>query len=183
MTNCKSVDLLMLGDESIGNLRVGEKRPLPVMEACMSKRVKVDEGTMPSDASNQLEQMYSHVVACEREEDYANYMHTSLLSFVELLKYPAINPDSIRPDVALTALSMLCIAFCKYPETDMAFRIFQQMYAWIPWILQQVFRLLIVGVCVCSFLPFFFFFFICFFSPLKKTLSFSPSVTLIHVFT
>lgn len=137
MTTCKNVEL-MVGDGSVGNSGVGEKRPLQDVEACESKRQKVDVGTMASDASDQMEQMYSHVVACESEEDYANYMHTSLLSLVEILKSPAVSPDSLRPDIALTALSTLCIAFCRYPETNMASRIFQQMYSWIPWILEQV---------------------------------------------
>ncbi|EXB24045.1 Serine/threonine-protein kinase ATR [Morus notabilis] len=138
MTTCKNVELLMVGDGSVGNSRVGEKRPLQDVEACESKRQKVDVGTMASDAGDQMEQMYSHVVACESEEDYANYMHTSLLSLVEILKSPAVSPDSLRPDIALTALSTLCIAFCRYPETNMASRIFQQMYSWIPWILEQL---------------------------------------------
>ncbi|PQQ14473.1 serine/threonine-protein kinase ATR isoform X1 [Prunus yedoensis var. nudiflora] len=87
----------------------------------------------------QVERKRTHTVACERE-DYADYMHQSLLSFVEILKSPGVNPDSLRPEVALTALSMLCIAFCRYPETNLSQSIFNQMYAWIPWVCQQAKR-------------------------------------------
>lgn len=141
MTNCINLDLLVSSDKSVGNTRVREKRPIQDVEASKAKRQKVDEEIMASDTGKQTEQKHIRVVACEREEDYADYMHTSLLSFIEFLKSPAVGPGSLRPGIALTALSMLCITFCRYPETNMALRIFQELYSWIPWILAEVFRL------------------------------------------
>ncbi|PON40311.1 Coatomer beta subunit [Trema orientale] len=137
MTSCRSLDLLISSDKPVGNTRVREKRPIQDVEASKTKRQKVDEEIMASDASNQIQQKHVRIVACKREEDYANYMHTSLLSFIEILKSPAVSPGSLRPGIALTALSMLCIAFCRYPETTLALRIFQEMYSWIPWILAE----------------------------------------------
>ncbi|TKY50719.1 Serine/threonine-protein kinase ATR [Spatholobus suberectus] len=64
-------------------------------------------------------------------------MNKSLISFVQSLNAPAGRPGSLRPDIALSALSMLCIAFSIYPETDLSLRIFQQMLAWLPWIADQ----------------------------------------------
>ncbi|CAL9022861.1 unnamed protein product [Prunus brigantina] len=136
-SNCQSISALT--DKSIENSRVGEKRPIQDVDTFKIKRQKVDKEIMSSDSNFQVERKRTHTVACERE-DYADYMHQSLLSFVEILKSPAVNPDSLRPEVALTALSMLCIAFCRYPETNLSQSIFNQMYAWIPWVCQQAKR-------------------------------------------
>ncbi|KAM1829831.1 hypothetical protein ACFX14_022596 [Malus domestica] len=64
-------------------------------------------------------------------------MHESVLSFVESLEPPGVHSDSLRPDATLRAVSMLCIAFCSYPETNLSLSIFRQMYAWMPWVFQQ----------------------------------------------
>ncbi|CAB4290922.1 unnamed protein product [Prunus armeniaca] len=136
-SNCQSISALT--DKSIENSRVGEKRPIQDVDTFKIKRQKVDKEIVSSDSNFQVERKRTHTVACERE-DYADYMHQSLLSFVEILKSPGVNPDSLRPEVALTSLSMLCIAFCRYPETNLSQSIFNQMYAWIPWVCQQAKR-------------------------------------------
>jgi serine/threonine-protein kinase ATR len=67
-------------------------------------------------------------------------MNKSLLSFVQSLNAPAVGPGSLRPDIALPALSILCVAFSIYPESDLSVRIFQQMLGWLSWIAEQVGR-------------------------------------------
>ncbi|XP_062086906.1 serine/threonine-protein kinase ATR isoform X2 [Humulus lupulus] len=137
VTDHRNLDLSIPSDKSFGNTRVREKRHIHDLEAFKTKRQKLDEEIMASDDSNQMEQKHAWVVACEREEDYAHDMHSSLLSFIKSLKSPAVSPSSLKPHLALTALSMLCITFCKYPQTNMALVIFQEMYSWISWILEQ----------------------------------------------
>lgn len=137
ITNNSCQSLSTLSDKSIENSRVGEKRPIQDVDSFKTKRQKIDEEIMNPDFNIQVEWKHTHIVPCETE-DYANHMHKSLLSFAECLKSPGVGPNSLRPGLALTALSMLCIAFCRYPETNMSLCIFHQMYAWIPWICQQV---------------------------------------------
>lgn len=104
------------------------------------KRQKLNEEIDVIDASIEVECKYSCIVTCQRVEDYANHMNKSLVSFVQSLNAPAVGPGSLRPDIALSALSVLCIAFSIYPESDLSIRIFQQMLAWLPWIAEQVGR-------------------------------------------
>ena len=141
--NYSSLESLTSSDKSIENLRVGEKRPIQEVDTFKVKRQKLDEEVVASDANVQVEveSKHTHIVTCEREEKYAIDMHKSLLAFVKYLDSPAVEPDSLSPDVALTALSMLCIAFSRYPETNLSICIFQQMYAWIPRICEMVGRL------------------------------------------
>lgn len=133
-----SSELLILTDKPVKNFRLGKKRPIEDVDGDKIKRQKVDGESVASEASIQLEQNCTHVLTFRREEDYANDMRTLLLSFVELLKPPTDKEEPLRPDLALSALSMLCIAFCRFPVTQLLISIFQQMCSWIPWILQQV---------------------------------------------
>ncbi|KAM6558479.1 hypothetical protein CsatA_027718 [Cannabis sativa] len=136
VTSCRNLDFSLSSDKSAGNTRVGEKRHIHDNEAFQTKRQKLDGEIIASDDSNQMVQKHAFVVACERE-DYAHNMHSSLLSLLKSLKSPAVSASSLKPHLALTALSMLCITFCRYPQTNVALIIFQEMYSWIPWILEQ----------------------------------------------
>lgn len=158
MIDCFQVALAILGPDRVGgritddvglelstsgyianeNWRVGEKRHINDVNILKIKRPKVDEENMLSDANVIGEHKPTHIFRCEREEEFADYMHEALLSFVETLDCPSVKPGSLKPNVALTALSMLCIAFSRYPQTNLSCRIFQQMYAWIPWICELV---------------------------------------------
>nr|XP_048336390.1 serine/threonine-protein kinase ATR-like isoform X3 [Ziziphus jujuba var. spinosa] len=137
VTSDSDVGQLTVDVLQVENFRVGEKRPIHDVDAFKTKRQKVDEEAMASDTSIQVEQKHTHVVTCEGSDDYATYIRASLLSFVEFLKPPMVKPDTLRPDLALGALSMLCIAFCRYPNTNLSLRIFQQMFSWLPWIVEQ----------------------------------------------
>ncbi|RVW18045.1 hypothetical protein CK203_117135 [Vitis vinifera] len=97
------------------------KRPIQDQDICKSKRQKLEEESMASDVEVHVSCKLSHIVTCERGQEHANYMHISLLSFVELLKPHVVKDKPFRPEVSLTALSMLCIVFSKYPQTNMSF--------------------------------------------------------------
>ncbi|XP_062175775.1 serine/threonine-protein kinase ATR isoform X2 [Alnus glutinosa] len=131
-TNCSALDFLTSSDKSIENLRVGEKRPIPDVETFKVKRQKLDDEIMASDANVQVQSKHTCIVTCEREDKYANDMHKSLISFVKYLNSPDVGTDTLSPHVALTALSMLCIGFSRFPDANLSIFIFQQMYAWIP---------------------------------------------------
>ncbi|XP_050363920.1 serine/threonine-protein kinase ATR [Argentina anserina] len=133
-STCRSFS--SVSDKPIETSHVGEKRPIGDVDYFKIKRQKIDEKVINPDSNSQLEWQRTHIVPYETE-DYANRMHKSLLSFAGCLKSPGISPNSLGPDLALTALSILCIAFCRYPETYLSLCIFHQMYAWIPWICQQ----------------------------------------------
>ncbi|XP_058002257.1 serine/threonine-protein kinase ATR isoform X1 [Hevea brasiliensis] len=158
LIDCLHVTLLILGPERVGGrvitngnvclpassevsiekLRVGEKRHVQDIDNIKFKRQKVDGDIMAFAANVSAESKPTHIVSFEKEdEEYADYMHTSLLSFLELLKPPSVRLESLRPHVALTALSMLCIAFCRYQMTSISLSIIQQMCSWIPWICEQ----------------------------------------------
>lgn len=137
VTNHDSVDLLTSSDNSTENWRVGDKRHIHDVIIAKTKRHKIDEESLVLDSVVAVEHK-THTFNYERKEQYADIMRASLLSFVELLDSPVVKPSSLRPDVALTALSMLCIAFSKYPWTSMSICIFRKMYAWIPWVWEQV---------------------------------------------
>ncbi|KAL5856184.1 hypothetical protein ACOSQ3_006018 [Xanthoceras sorbifolium] len=139
-TNDVSLDLSTSIDNSVENCRVGEKRHIHDVNTSKIKRQKVDEGIVVSGANVPVEHKPTWIFDSERKEEYADYMHASLLSFVELLDPPSVKPGSLRPDVAVTALSMLCIAFSRYPQTNISRCIFRQMHAWIPWIYEQAKR-------------------------------------------
>lgn len=133
-TNRSALDSLKAIDYSTANLRVGEKRPIADVDPFKVKRQKLDGEIVAFDANMQGQGKYTCVVACEREDKYAYDMHKSLVSFVKYLNSPEDGTNSLSPHVALTALSMLCIAVSRYPDTNLSVCIFQQMFAWIPWI-------------------------------------------------
>ncbi|KAJ6403024.1 hypothetical protein OIU84_015021 [Salix udensis] len=139
MENNDGVRLSVSGDITVQNSSIGKKRHSQNVDTIQTKRRKVDDDVMASDPSVPAECKLPSIVNSKREEEYADCMHKSLVSFLELLK-PPTKPDSLRPDVALAALSMLCIAFCRFPTTYLSICIFQQMHAWIPWLCEQAER-------------------------------------------
>ncbi|XP_011046623.1 PREDICTED: serine/threonine-protein kinase ATR isoform X3 [Populus euphratica] len=139
MENNDDASLSVSGDITVQNSSVGKKRHSQNVDTIQTKRRKVDDDVMASDPSVLAECKLNSIVNSKRDEEYADCMHKSLVSFLEHLKPPA-KPDSLRPDVALAALSMLCIAFCRFPTTYLSICIFQQMHAWIPWICEQAER-------------------------------------------
>ncbi|KAK7343322.1 hypothetical protein VNO77_11979 [Canavalia gladiata] len=135
--NNETLTTLTYEDKSIECMRLGQKRPIQDMNNIKIKRLKLNEEIVVADAGVEVECKQSCIVTCLRVEDYAKHMNNSLLSFVQSLNAPTVGPGSLRPDIALSALSMLCIAFSIYPETNLSLRIFQQMLTWLPWIVEQ----------------------------------------------
>ncbi|XP_057966398.1 serine/threonine-protein kinase ATR [Malania oleifera] len=134
--NDDSMSLSTSADRGAKGSRVGKKRRNQHPEAVTSKRQKVDRENIASSV-NVWDHKLINITTCVKEEEYADYMRTLLLSFVELLEPPSSEVNSFAPQVALTAVSMLCIVFCKYPPTHLSLRVFRQMNAWIPWIREQ----------------------------------------------
>ncbi|KAK7270160.1 hypothetical protein RIF29_23104 [Crotalaria pallida] len=133
----KMSTMLASEDKSIESSTLGQKRPIQDMENLKIKRQKIKDEIIVADGSLDVECKYTHVVICPSVEDYAKHTNNFLYSFVQLLDAPTVKTSSFKPDIALSALSMLCIAFSAYPETDLSLRIFQQMLAWLPWIVEQ----------------------------------------------
>lgn len=138
--NNKNGALLSNENKPIERTGHGQKRSIQDMDNFKIKRQRLSKEIDVADASIEVECKYSCIVTCQRVEDYASHMNKSLLSFIQSLNAPAVGPGSLKPDIALSALSVLCIAFSIYPESDVSIRIFEQMLAWLPWITEQVGR-------------------------------------------
>lgn len=127
-----------LSNKSIENSRVGEKRCLEDLDTVKNKKMKVDGEIVSSEADILVECKKPHIKICETDVTYANNLHNLLVSFVGCSRASSIRADGLRPEVSLTSLSMLCIAFCRHPETHLSQVIFKEMVSWIPWIYKQV---------------------------------------------
>jgi len=136
--NNEDLTVLASEDTSTESTRLGQKRPIRDMDILSMKRQKLNEEIVVADASLDMECRSGYIVTCQTVEGYASHMNKSLISFVDSLNAPAVRPGSLRPEIALSALSILCITFSIYPEIDLSLRIFQQMLAWLPWIADQV---------------------------------------------
>lgn len=112
-------------------VRVGEKRPVQLLNVLNVKRQKIYESKkfMPSSQN-------------KGRKEYAEYVGSSLLSFIECLEPPGGKANGLEPEISLTALSMLCIVMCKHPRKKISRQISRQMLEWIPWIFEQVLFLL-----------------------------------------
>ncbi|MBA0591826.1 hypothetical protein Gorai_008822, partial [Gossypium raimondii] len=123
-------------DKLIASPKVGEKRRIIDVDNFDIKRQKIDGAIKFSNANVPRDIKITDIISYGRE-GYADFMHESLLLFIETLNAPRVKNDTLRPDVALTALSLLSIAFCRYPQTNMSHSIFRQLQSWIPWICEQ----------------------------------------------
>lgn len=124
-------------DKLIASPKVGEKRRIIDVDNFDIKRQKIDGAIKFSNTNVPWDIKITDIISYGRE-GYAHFMHESLLLFVETLNAPRVKNDSLRPDVALTALSLLSIACCRYPHSNMSLYIFRQLQSWIPWICEQV---------------------------------------------
>lgn len=119
------------------SIRVGGKRPIEDQNAFQSKRQKFDQ-EVTSQADSLDEKMFSCKVTTGVMNEYGEYMLKSLFSFVEFLNPPGGKANLLSPEVSVTALSMLSIAVCMYPQTQLTCCIFGKIHGWIPWICEQV---------------------------------------------
>ncbi|GER42368.1 serine/threonine-protein kinase ATR [Striga asiatica] len=72
------------------------------------------------------------------DEEYADYMCTSLNLLVEFLKPPDESSNSLKAEISLTAVCTLCIVFTEYPQANLSHCVFRQMCKWISWMFDQV---------------------------------------------
>ncbi|OWM80452.1 serine/threonine-protein kinase ATR isoform X2 [Punica granatum] len=130
-------ELSVLSGKSFNSSRVGEKRSNVNGQTNNIKRQKTSQQGEASASYVLPQQSASHLTICEREEKHAGYFHELIISFVGKLKPSAVHIGFPKPEIALTALCMVCIAFSRYPKTILSFSIFQQMLSWLPWISDQ----------------------------------------------
>ncbi|GKE32350.1 probable purine permease 11 [Tanacetum coccineum] len=71
------------------------------------------------------------------KKEYAEKIGFSLLLFIEYLEPPGGKDNVVKPEICLTALSMLCIVDCKYPRAKISRQVYHQMDEWIPWICEH----------------------------------------------
>lgn len=121
------VDPSVSVNKRIERLKVGGKRPGEDINTSSVKRQKLVG-----------EAVLSYVFTCETEEGYADQLSKALFSFVELLEPRGVKAKSLTQEISLTALSMLCFVFTRYPWTNLSLCIFKKIRVWIPWICEQV---------------------------------------------
>ncbi|KAL0383893.1 UNVERIFIED_CONTAM: Serine/threonine-protein kinase ATR [Sesamum radiatum] len=122
-----------VGNEHEGS-EVGRKRPIQDIETLETKRQKMDNF---SSTTCQDVCKFIYSFSGVQEKEYADFMCTSLNLLLEFLKPPGENSDSLREEVALTAISTLCIVFSELPHSDLSLCIFRQMCKWISWMFEQ----------------------------------------------
>ncbi|CAI9104764.1 OLC1v1003516C1 [Oldenlandia corymbosa var. corymbosa] len=147
----RNEDLVLSTSESgkNENFRIREKRPALDLDPPNSKRPKIVE--KPADFMINPPLM-TEKFTCSGDREYADHMSTSLNHFVEDLIPPCEETKLLKPEVALTALSTLCIIFCDYPHLNISSSIFKQFQKWIPWISEQVKKELFLNIDLSFFL-------------------------------
>ena len=124
-------------DKGAYRVRLECKRKASDIGTSKSKRHKIYGEEFTSDFDGKRPDEFGQL-NIESIEKYASDMCNSFLSAVEFLKPSSVGTKPIRDELALATLSMLCVVFCKYPNTNLSVRIFELIYSWIPWICQQV---------------------------------------------
>ncbi|MCD7463303.1 hypothetical protein HAX54_050313 [Datura stramonium] len=117
--------------------RAAEKRPGEELEISNVKHQKIDDGNRYSSMKYEDVIKLSYGFGSLGEKQYADHMHNSLTLFIKLLNPPSQESSSLGPEVALTALSTLCIVFCRYPQAQLSIQIFHRMYEWVPWVCEE----------------------------------------------
>ncbi|KAL0334541.1 UNVERIFIED_CONTAM: Serine/threonine-protein kinase ATR [Sesamum radiatum] len=105
-----------VGNEHEGS-KVGRKRTIQDIETLETKRQKMDNF---SSTTCQDVCKFIYSFSGVQEKEYADFMCTSLNLLLEFLKPPGENSDSLREEVALTAISTLCIVFSELPHSDLS---------------------------------------------------------------
>jgi serine/threonine-protein kinase ATR len=105
---------------------VGKKRKTEERENISSKRQKMTKTNF-----------FKHG---EEECEISNTFPRLLFQLVAYLKPDSELHNSMTPENAINALSVLCIAFSSYWNTSLSASIFEHVVSWIPWICKQVCR-------------------------------------------
>lgn len=125
-------------DKENESSKIGEKRPARNLDTLNNKRQKIEEDILlpNNNARMGMAIKFKH----GQDKQYADSMWELLVSFVYLLKPGGIKAGTLSAEIAVTALSMLCIVFCSYPKTHLALTIFHQLHEWMHWISEQVYN-------------------------------------------
>lgn len=120
-------------DRPVQGINAGQKRHIRDGSTYKRKRQK---------AGDDIERgvYFAPEFADETDGKDAASLREMLISTVESLKPPPAGHSLLQTEISIVALSMLTNAFCFCPWTGMTHRLFHQMYAWIPWISEQVTR-------------------------------------------
>lgn len=118
-------------DRPVQGINAEKKRHMKDGSIHERKRQKVD-------AHTQQGVYFAPEFTDETDGNDAATLHRMFISTLQSLKPPPAGPSLLRPEISIMALSMLTNAFCLCPWTGMTYRLFHQMYAWIPWIAEQV---------------------------------------------
>lgn len=124
-------------DKRSDRYRVECKRPAEDLGTSKLKRQKTNEEEVTSDIDVKREDVFCQL-NYETKEKYSSDMCTALFSALESLKPSSLDTKSTRDELSLATLSMLCMVFCKFPNTSLSVRIFELIYLWVPWICKQV---------------------------------------------
>lgn len=116
--------------------KVGEKRLAQNTDDNQCKRQKTEDMTIFPSAFVPVDSEFTGLLTCKQGKQYADDLRQSLFLFVGLLR-PGENASAMRPETAIAALSLLCIAFYGYPNISLSISIFQQVLSWIPWICKK----------------------------------------------
>ncbi|CAN4112596.1 unnamed protein product [Withania somnifera] len=117
--------------------RAAEKRPGEDLEISNSKHQKINDENRYSSMKYEDVTKLGYGIGSLGEKQYADHMLNTLTLFIKLLKPPSQDSSSLGPEVSLTALSTLCIVFCRYPQAELSIQIFHQMYEWVPWVCEE----------------------------------------------
>lgn len=167
LIDCFKVAVSRLGPNVVGRIMIGEnhtglspardnehessnvggKRPIQDLETFETKRQKIDDcsGSKCQDVCKFVSSFTG-----VGEKEYADFMCTSLNLLLEFLKPPGENSNSLRTEIALTAICTLCIVFSEHPHVELSLCIFLQMFKWISWMFQQVCLFCIIFLIIYS---------------------------------
>lgn len=106
---------------------VGKKRKTEDRESTSLKRQKMTETSFLKHGE-------------QEESKISNPFPRLLFQLVAYLKPDSELHNSMTPENAINALSVLCCAFSSYCNTSLSGSIFDHVISWIPWICKQVSR-------------------------------------------
>ncbi|KAH9611822.1 hypothetical protein KSS87_006765 [Heliosperma pusillum] len=131
----KSLGQSIACDTESERVRVGCKRSGEDLKILKIKRQKAYTENLDAEVDVQGSESFSQL-NFQITEKYASDIHFLLVSSIEFLKPPA-TLESRGEERVLAILSMLCMVFCKYPNTKIAVRAVELIHSWIPWICKQ----------------------------------------------
>ncbi|GAA0146257.1 non-receptor serine/threonine protein kinase [Lithospermum erythrorhizon] len=125
-----------LADSGYKKFQVGEKRPTQGLDLSSSKRQKSEDGY--TNLNIGCQNVDSFVFEYTGDPEHADYMQNLLTRFVDLLKPPSGQQRLLRPELALRAISSLCIVCCEHSNRHLSVHAIRLLLQWFPWMFEQV---------------------------------------------